>query len=119
MLSLKDLGKKTWRGLEGRVRQGRSGGGLCYGYDVVKEMDAAGEPLHGGRAVNDPEAAIIRRIFNDYSTGKSHRMIARDLNCEALPGPGGRSWGDATIRGHFTPAPAFSTTSSTPGSGMS
>jgi site-specific DNA recombinase len=26
-LFLKDLGQKTWRGLEGRVRDGRSGGG--------------------------------------------------------------------------------------------
>ena len=29
-LFLKDLAQKTRRGLEGRVRQGRSGGGLCY-----------------------------------------------------------------------------------------
>jgi site-specific DNA recombinase len=101
-LFLKDLGKKTWRGLEGRVRQGRSGGGLCYGYDVVKETDALGDPLHGGRTVNDAEAAIIRRIFANYSTGKSPRAIARDLNLEALPGPGGRAWVDTTIRGHFT-----------------
>ena len=33
-LFLKDLAQKVRRGLEGRVRQGRSGGGLCYGYDV-------------------------------------------------------------------------------------
>src|SRR5512132_1540661 len=31
-LFLKDLAMKTRRGLEGRVRLGRSGGGLCYGY---------------------------------------------------------------------------------------
>src|SRR6266849_8648026 len=52
-LFLKDLGKKTWRGLEGRVRQGRSGGGICCGYDVIRETDATGEPLHGGRTVNE------------------------------------------------------------------
>ena len=34
-LYLKDLADKTRRGLEGRVREGRSGGGLCYGYDVI------------------------------------------------------------------------------------
>jgi site-specific DNA recombinase len=68
----------------------------------VKETDATGDPLHGGRRVNDAEAAIIRRIFHDYSTGKSPRAIARDLNLEGLPGPGGRPWGDTTIRGHFT-----------------
>ena len=38
-LFLKDLAQKVRRGLEGRVRQGRSGGGLCFGYDVVREHD--------------------------------------------------------------------------------
>ena len=36
-LFLKDLAQKTRRGLEGRVRQGKSGGGLCFGYDVVRK----------------------------------------------------------------------------------
>lgn len=35
-LFLKDLADKTRRGLRGRVEAGRSGGGLCYGYDVVR-----------------------------------------------------------------------------------
>src|SRR5687767_8639517 len=34
-LYLKDLAQKTRRGLEGRVREGRSGGGRCFGYDLV------------------------------------------------------------------------------------
>src|SRR5215475_4574598 len=51
-LFLKDLAQKVRRGLEGRVREGRSGGGLCYGYKVVREHDARGEPIHGGRRVN-------------------------------------------------------------------
>ena len=36
-LFLKDLAQKTRRGLEGRIRQGKSGGGLCFGYDVVRK----------------------------------------------------------------------------------
>jgi DNA invertase Pin-like site-specific DNA recombinase len=39
-LFLKDLAQKTRRGLEGRVRQGLSGGGICYGFDVVREFEA-------------------------------------------------------------------------------
>jgi Recombinase len=35
-LFLTDLANKTRRGLRGRVEAGRSGGGLTYGYDVVK-----------------------------------------------------------------------------------
>jgi hypothetical protein len=44
-LFLKDLAQKVRRGLEGRVREGKSGGGLCYGYDVVRRYDARGEPV--------------------------------------------------------------------------
>lgn len=43
-LFLKDLADKTRRGLRGRVEDGKSGGGLCYGYDVVKKFDDRGKP---------------------------------------------------------------------------
>ena len=99
-LYIKDLAQKTRRGLEGRVRQGRSGGGLCYGYDVVRELDARGERIHGGRQINAAEAEIVRRIFNAFATGKSPRAIAHKLNADGVAGPGGRPWGDTTIRGH-------------------
>jgi DNA invertase Pin-like site-specific DNA recombinase len=46
-LYLKDLAMKTRRGLEGRVRAGRSGGGLCFGYDVVREIGTDGRPVFG------------------------------------------------------------------------
>ena len=62
-LYLKDLADKTRRGLEGRVRAGRSGGGLCYGYDVVPGDE------RGGRAINPEEAAIVRRIFDGVRRG--------------------------------------------------
>src|SRR5271163_1468290 len=72
-LFLKDLAAKTHRGLEGRVREGRSGGGLSYGYDVVREQDLHGEPIPGGRTINQAEAGIVRRIFREFTTGKSPR----------------------------------------------
>jgi site-specific DNA recombinase len=99
-LYLTDLRQKVWRGLEGRVRQGRSGGGLCYGYDVVRERDARGNPICGGRVIDDAEAAIVRDIFEAFATGKSPRTIARELNTACIPGPGRRPWSDTTIRGH-------------------
>src|SRR5712672_3632224 len=79
-LFLKDLAAKTHRGLEGRVREGRSGGGLSYGYDVVREQDLRGAPVHGGRRINEVEAGIARRIFREFITGKSPRAIAQGLN---------------------------------------
>src|SRR6266404_3838329 len=99
-LFLKDLAAKTHRGLEGRVRAGRSGGGLCYGYEVVREQDARGEPIHGGRIVDEAEAEIVRRIFREFATGKAPRAIARGLNADRIAGPRGRLWSDTTIRGH-------------------
>ena len=99
-LFLKDLAQKVRRGLEGRVRQGRSGGGLCYGYDVVREHDTRGELVHGGRQVIEAEAEIVRRIFNQFAGGKSPRRIAIDLNQAGVPGPQGAQWGPSTINGN-------------------
>ncbi len=77
-LFLKDLAAKTRRGLRGRVEAGKSGGGICYGYDVVKLHDEAGEPVRG----------------------PSPRAIARRLNEDGIPGPKGRLWTDSVLRGH-------------------
>jgi len=99
-LFLKDLAAKTHRGLRGRVEQGKSGGGLCYGYDVVKDADSAGEPIRGGRTINKVEAEIVRRVFRDFAAGVSPRALARRLNAEGVPGPAGKLWTDSTIRGH-------------------
>ena len=73
-LFLKDLADKTRRGLRGRVAAGRSAGGRCYGYDVVRAVDARGEPLRGGRAVNAAEAAVVRRIFPPPTLSSDTRM---------------------------------------------
>jgi site-specific DNA recombinase len=49
---LKELRYKVRRGLEGTVRRGKSAGGLSYGYDVVKHVDADREPIRGiGRSM--------------------------------------------------------------------
>jgi site-specific DNA recombinase len=92
-LFLKDLADKTRRGLRGRIEAGKAGGGLCYGYAVVKRNDAAGEPIRGERRINASEAEIVRRIFREFAAGKSPRAIAFDLNREGLARPFGNAWG--------------------------
>ncbi len=99
-LYLKDLADKTRRGLRGRVEDGKSGGGLCYGYDVVRQIDASGEASRGERTINEIEANIVRRIFAEYLAGKSSRTIAMILNSEGVPGPQGSEWGPSTIHGN-------------------
>jgi site-specific DNA recombinase len=96
-LFLADLREKTWRGQLGRALQGKIPGGKAYGYDVVDtgpKARAAGE-----RRINEAEAAVVRRIFREFADGHSPRAIARQLNRDGIPGPGGRPWGDTTIRG--------------------
>jgi site-specific DNA recombinase len=99
-LFLKDLADKTRRGLRGRVEDGKSGGGLCFGYDVVKQFATNGEPIRGDRTINEVEAAVVRRIFADYLAGKSSRAIAFELNKEGVSGPQGAEWGPSTIHGN-------------------
>jgi DNA invertase Pin-like site-specific DNA recombinase len=89
-LYLSDLREKTWRGQLGRALQGKLPGGKAYGYEVAGT---------GERRVVDAEARAIRRIFAEFAAGRSPREIAKRLNRERIPGPGGRPWGDTTIRG--------------------
>lgn len=98
-LFLKDLADKVRRGLRGRVEDGKSGGGNSYGYDVVKKIDAKGEPIRGNRSVNQAEAEIVRRIFREYVAGASPKQIAVRLNRDGIAGPAARDWGFTTIYG--------------------
>lgn len=99
-LFLKDLADKTRRGQRGRVENGKSGGGLCFGYDVVKRLDANGELVKGERSINKEEAKVVIRIFEEYASGKSPKAIAKGLNKEGVPGPNGNTWGPSTIYGN-------------------
>ena len=99
-LFLKDLAAKTHRGLRGRIEEGRSAGGLSFGYDVVRQTDARGDPVRGERMVNVAEAETVRRIFELFAGGSSPIAIAKQLNADGVPGPEGRAWRDTTIRGH-------------------
>ncbi len=100
-LYLKDLAHKTHRGLEGRVLQGRSGGGKCYGYRVVHEHAADGSLIRGGRKIVEPDAEVVRRIFEAFASGRSPRIIAVELNKKNVPGPNRATWGPSTIYGNW------------------
>ena len=100
-LTSEDLAQKTRRGLEGRIRQGKSGGGLCFGYAVVRKLDAAGEVVRGERRINEAEAATVRRTFEEFAIGRSPRAIAQSLNKDGIPGPAAKSWGPSTIYGNW------------------
>lgn len=88
-----DNAHKIRRGMAGRVRDGLSGGGRAYGYAAI-------ENRKGELRIAEDEAAIVRRIFEEYAGGKSPRAIAHDLNAEKVPPPRGRAWNASTINGN-------------------
>ncbi|MBS7793181.1 recombinase family protein, partial [Roseococcus sp. SDR] len=99
-LYLTDLAAKTRRGLEGRVRAGRATGRAPYGYRRVTSVQRPdGELERGLREIIPEEAAIVRRIFEEYAAGSSARTIARGLNTDGIPGPQGGVWNPMTLSG--------------------
>ncbi len=98
---LKDLADKTRRGLRGRVEKGKSGGGIAYGYKVVKQFNSEGEAIRGDREIDESQAKIVQRIFEEYALkNKSPKAIADALNKDGIPAPSGKAWGQSTINGN-------------------
>jgi len=80
-LYIKELAKKTHRGLQGRALQGLHTGGRCFGYESVRD----GDVIRYG--VNGEEAAVVRRIFEMAADGGSLKTITKTLNSEHVPPP--------------------------------
>jgi site-specific DNA recombinase len=98
-LFLKDLAEKTHRGLRGRVEAGKAGGGLCYGYRLVRTMTGTTVST-GEREIEPVEAAIVERIFREFVSGRSPKQIAKTLNQQGVAGPFGGKWSPSTLYGH-------------------
>jgi len=98
-LFLKELSEKTRRGLRGRIELGKAGGGVSFGYRIVRRLEN-GVVSTGEREIVPDEAAIVRRIFNDYRAGASPKQIAKALNAEGVRGPRGALWSPSTIHGN-------------------
>jgi len=102
-LFLNELRHKTRRGLTAVANEGRSAGGLCYGYRAVlvsKDMALKGLGKRGGRVIETSEAAVINRIFQEYADGRSPKAIAVALNNDGIKGPAGGQWGPSAINGN-------------------
>lgn len=105
-LYLKDLAQKTHRRLEGRVRAGKSAGGLSYGYRLDRQTLPDGTLTTGERRIDPAEAAVVQRIFAAYDAGQSARTIAIALNRDGVPAPRGEgaapgTWSFSTISGNW------------------
>lgn len=92
---LRDLAKKTHRGLRGQFDRGRHTGGLQYGYRTEAAADGQGRLL----AIDELQAAVVVRIFEAFAGGDSTRVIAHQLNAEGVPAPRGGTWAVSCIQG--------------------
>ena len=91
-LFLADLKNKIRRGQAGVIRDGRHAGGKAYGYKPTP-----GQP--GVLRIDDEEAAVVRRIFEEIAAGKRPREVAYGLNEDGIAPPRGRAWGASAIYG--------------------
>lgn len=75
------LAEKVRRGHDNAVVNGKIPGSYAYGY-----RPTPGAP--GERSIDENEAKIVLRIFEEYAAGRSTRNIAADLTREGVPTPG-------------------------------
>lgn len=99
-LFLKDLAAKTKRGQRGRVEVGKIPGGNSYGYRIIRSLRDDGTITTGEREVDQDQAAVIRRIFEEYISGLPPRRIAAGLNTDGILSPRGSQWNASTINGN-------------------
>ena len=86
-LYVKELAKKTHRGLESCALLGLHTGGRCYGYSTV----AVGERESRRLVINETEAAVVKEIFEMSATGLSLKKIAKSLNSKCVSPPRSKS----------------------------
>ena len=84
-LYVKELAKKTHRGMEGKLLRGLHTGGSCFGYEAIE--------VEGGKQlrVQEAEGALVRRIFEMSASGAALKTIAKTLNAERIPSPRART----------------------------
>lgn len=75
------------RNHNGLVSRGLAVGAINYGYRAAPVDVTVNVTGKGGRAIYEPEADVVRRIFLDYVNGSSPGAIARCLNDEGIPNP--------------------------------
>lgn len=76
------------------AQQGQhTGGKPALGYRVQRDTLPNGELGPGYLVVDEQEAAIVRRIFTEYDSGKSYKAIIDGLNADGIKTKRGGSFG--------------------------
>ena len=91
-----NMAQDVIRGMrENALRGYFSGGSSPFGYMVTKVKD--GVRLRS-KLVPEPSAAlVVKRMFDEYISGKGLKEIAKGLNKDGILTRGGRRWGSTVI----------------------
>lgn len=98
-LYVDEVRDRTLRALEERARAGLATGGLPYGYRSKPREDGKREI-----EIDAAQASTVRRVFEEYSRGRSKSAIAAALNAAGVAPPrssrrtGSPTWASSTIR---------------------
>jgi len=95
-----DLSSKTRRGMAGQIARGFHVAGPSYGYrSQVAATNGKGEPIGYKLEIVPEEAAIVRRIYDEFGKGLSCQKIAHGLNDDFIKGPRSGTWGVSVLYG--------------------
>lgn len=95
--------QRTYDAMQRKARAGHVTGGRTFGYDNVEITGPDGERSHVAYAINEIEAAAVRRIFELSAMGEGLKAIAKRLNDERSPAPRPqqerpRGWTHSSVR---------------------
>jgi site-specific DNA recombinase len=93
----RQIAKWTREAMVRKAKAGHVTGGRVFGYDNVR-VDG-----HVERRINQPEAAVVHKIFEMAATGTGFKRIAKALNAERVPCPRAQQgrpngWASSSIR---------------------
>ena len=79
-------------GLQMKMKRGEYiGNPKCYGYDWNKETKEL--------VINKEQMKIVKRIFEEYASGKGATTIAKNLNKDGIPSPLNKKWIGESVLG--------------------
>lgn len=87
-MEVESTGSRTTRGMIGQLERGYQIAQAPYGYRGAPEVTAAGKVLGTKWSIHEPEAEVVRRIYESRCEGHSCPTIAAMLQQEGAQPPG-------------------------------
>src|SRR4051794_135966 len=72
--------QRTYDAMMSKARQGYVTGGVVFGKKNVPVLTSRGKRSHVERVIDEPQASVVRTIFNQYARGWGYARIAKALN---------------------------------------